>query len=391
MRLGCQLPASGANMKAKTILLASALASISGIAQAQMAQADVPTRKIANQYICTFNASVGRDSVEAETGKAVGRALGEVLHTYKNTIRGFAVRMPAMPDRSPVSELRANNPRIADCEQDQEVKAVVQGQGRGKPGGGGGSGQQVTDWGVARVGGPGSPVSGRRAWIIDTGIEFTHPDLNVDQARSRTYVGGTPNDENGHGTHVAGTIAAKDNNIGVVGVSPGSPVVSVRVLNRQGSGTTSGVIAGVDYVASAAASGDVANMSLGGGASASLDAAVVKAAAKGIKFALAAGNESDDANNHSPARAEGDNIYTVSAMSSSGALASFSNYGNPPVDYAAPGVSIKSTYKGGGYATLSGTSMAAPHVAGILMLGNVKSDGTVTGDPDGNPDPIAHR
>ena len=376
-------------MKAKTILLASALASMSGIAQAQMAQADGPTRKIANQFICTFDASVGRDRVEAETGKAVGRALGDVLHTYKNTIRGFAVRMPAMPDRSPVAELRANNPKIASCEQDQEVKALI--QGRGKPGGGGGSGQQQTDWGVTRVGGPGTAVSGRRAWVIDTGVDFTHPDLNVDQGRSRTYVGGTPNDEHGHGTHVAGTIAARNNNFGVVGVAPGAPVVSVRVLNRQGRGTTSGVIAGVDYVAGAAASGDVANMSLGGGASDALDNAVEDAAANGIKFALAAGNESDDANSHSPARANGPNIYTVSAMSSSGAFASFSNFGNPPVDYAAPGVSIKSTYKGGGYATMSGTSMAAPHVAGILMTGAVKADGNVTGDPDGNPDPIAHR
>ncbi len=228
--------------------------------------------------------------------------------------------------------------------------------------------------------------------MIDTGIDFTHPDLNVDTGRSRTYVGGTPADENGHGTHVAGTIAAKDNTFGVVGVAPGAPVVSVRVLNRSGSGTTSGVIAGIDYVASAAASGDVANMSLGGGASSALDTAVVNAASKGIRFVLAAGNESDDANNHSPARAEGSNIYTISAMSSSGALASFSNYGNPPVDFAAPGVSIKSTYKGGAYATLSGTSMAAPHVAGILMTtNNVATAGNVTGDPDGDPDPIAHR
>jgi len=174
-------------------------------------------------------------------------------------------------------------------------------------------------------------------------------------------------------------------------VAPGALLVSVRVLNRQGRGTNSGVIAGVDYVASHAANGDVANMSLGGGASSALDAAVVNAASKGIKFTLAAGNESDDADNHSPARAEGANIYTVSAFGKTNdAFASFSNFGSH-VDYAEPGVSIKSTYKSGGYATLSGTSMAAPHLAGILMTGNVRNGGIVNGDPDGDPDTIGIR
>jgi subtilisin family serine protease len=176
----------------------------------------------------------------------------------------------------------------------------------------------------------------------------------------------------------------------VVGVAAGATVVSVRVLNRQGSGTTSGVIAGVNYVAEAAAQGDVANMSLGGGISEALDNAVIAASAK-VKFAIAAGNESMDANLSSPARANGNNIYTVSAMRQGDIWASFSNYGNPPVDYCAPGVYIFSTYKNGGYATLSGTSMAAPHVAGLLLLGRISTDGYVSGDPDGNADPIAHR
>lgn len=373
-------------MKIKSILLAGALIGMPGAGFAQaMAEAVGPTGKIANQFICTFDGSVTRANVDAETGKAVGRALGQVLHTYKNTVRGFAVRMPAMPDRSPVAELRANNPKIASCEQDQEVKAFPKPQ---PPSSG-----QVTDWGVTRVGGPATPVAGRKAWVIDSGIDVDHPDLNVDVARSRSFINdSSPDDANGHGTHVAGTIAARNNSIGVVGVAPGAPVVAVRVLDRRGRGTTSGVIAGVDYVAATASTGDVANMSLGGGVSTALDAAVISAASKGIKFTLAAGNESDDADNHSPARANHANIYTVSAMSSSGAFASFSNYGNPPVDFAAPGVSIRSTYKGGGYATLSGTSMAAPHVAGILMTqNNVGSSGTVSGDPDGNPDPIARR
>jgi subtilisin family serine protease len=116
---------------------------------------------------------------------------------------------------------------------------------------------------------------------------------------------------------------------------------------------------------------------------------VIAAAATGVKFVLAAGNESDDANNHSPARANGPNIYTISAMNSSDNWASFSNFGTP-VDYCAPGVSIFSTWKDGGYNTISGTSMAAPHAAGVLLLGNPTTDGTVNGDPDGNPDPIIH-
>jgi len=131
-------------------------------------------------------------------------------------------------------------------------------------------------------------------------------------------------------------------------------------------------------------------MSLGGPAYQPLDDAVVALGKKGIKISLAAGNESDNANNHSPARANGLNVYTVSAMGTSDKWASFSNFGNPPVDFCAPGVSIYSTYKGGAYATMSGTSMAAPHVCGLLLLGNVNTDGKVIGDPDGNPDLIAH-
>ena len=129
-------------------------------------------------------------------------------------------------------------------------------------------------------------------------------------------------------------------------------------------------------------------MSLGGPVSQALDDAVSAAASKGVKFVLAAGNESTNANNSSPARVNGANIYTISAMNSSDSWASFSNYGNPPVDYAAPGVSIKSTWKGGGYNTISGTSMASPHAAGVLLLGAARTDGTVKNDPDGNPDQI---
>jgi len=168
-------------------------------------------------------------------------------------------------------------------------------------------------------------------------------------------------------------------------------VVAVRVLNNAGSGTNSDVIAGVDYVASAAGGTGVANMSLGGGPSTALDQAVLNAAATGVKFVLAAGNESDNVANHSPGRANGPNVYTVSAFgrtANGGDLwASFSNFG-AGIDYSEPGVSILSTYKGGAYATMSGTSMATPHLAGLLLLGSVKNDGAVPGDPDGTHEPI---
>lgn len=357
------------------------------------AQADVALGPVNNQFICTFPRSMPGASVRNEAGKAVGPALGEILHVYQHSIKGFAVRMPAQPGvRSAVAELRANNPKIAYCEQDQTVRALAPPPGKG-PGGGSPPPEEVP-WGITRVGGPGGQ-SANTAWVIDSGIDLDHPDLNVDGSRNVTYVGGTPDDENGHGTHVAGTIAAiGGNGLGVVGVSPGTTVVSVRVLNRRGSGTWSGVIAGVDYVAANGEAGDVANMSLGGGFSSSVNAAV-EAASANVKFTIAAGNSGDDAKDYSPASATGNNIYTVSASDINNAMPSWSNYGNPPVDWAEPGVSIKSTYKNGGYNTLSGTSMAAPHLAGILVQGGVsqcrKTDGSllfVSNDPDGNPDKV---
>ena len=200
-------------------------------------------------------------------------------------------------------------------------------------------------------------------------------------------------DDNGHGTHCAGIVAAIDNTVGVVGVAAGAKVVPVKVLDKRGSGAMSIIIAGVDYVTANGVAGDAANMSLGGSPYDPLDAKVVAMGAAGLFVSLAAGNESDDANNHSPARANGLNIYTISACNSLDAWASFSNYGNPPIDYCAPGVSILSTYKGGALATMSGTSMAAPHACGVLLATGGKPSflGYVTGDPDGNPDKIIHK
>ncbi|MFY0644289.1 MAG: S8 family serine peptidase [Bacteroidia bacterium] len=255
----------------------------------------------------------------------------------------------------------------------------------GKPGGGDGdSDPQQTPYGIGMVNGT-SYSGGNVAWILDSGIDLDHPDLNVNVTLSRSFLSGrqssNPDDQNGHGTHVAGTVAAIDNNIGVVGVAAGATVISVRVLDRKGSGSTSGVINGVDYVAANGSAGDVANMSLTGGAYTLLDDAVKSAAANGIRFCLASGNDGRDANNYSPARANANNVYTVAAMNSSKVWASFSNYSSPPVDYIEPGVNVLSCWKNGGYNTISGTSMATPHLAGVLLLGTVSSGGTVSGPP----------
>ena len=310
----------------------------------------------------------------------------EISQVYVKSLSGVSLLLTD----DEVETLR-NDKRVKYLEEDQIVKVSM-----GGPPGGGGNGDptQTTPWGVTRVGGAIDGTNAGKAWIIDSGIDLDHSDLNVDVNNSISFLNGgggaaSPDDQNGHGTHVAGTVAAIDNGIGVIGVAAGASVVAVRVLDRRGSGSTSGVIAGVDYVAANANSGDAANMSLGGGVSTALDNAVI-AASSSCPFVLAAGNESQNANNSSPARANGSNIYTVSSMAQGDNWSSFSNYGNPPVDYCAPGSSVYSTYKSGGYATLSGTSMAAPHVCGILLIGGITSDGTVNGDPDGNPDDIAH-
>jgi subtilisin family serine protease len=369
-------------MKLKTLILSAA---IPCALLALPAEAQGRGEKIENSYICVFkDKAVSRGNARAEAEKAV-RGNGQLKQVYSVALRGFAADLPAQA----VENMQRNNPNIAFCEQDQVVTAGPV-QAAARPGGGGGTQPaQETPWGIARVGG-GLAGTYATAWVIDSGIDASHPDLNVDSARSRSFLRDTSwIDANGHGTHVAGTIAAYDNAIGVIGVAPGAPLVAVRVLDRRGSGSNSGVIAGVDYVAANGRPGDVANMSLGGGVSSALDTAVVNAAASsGVRFALAAGNEADNANNHSPARANGTNVYTISAFAQGDVLASFSNYGNPPIDFSEPGVAVKSTWLGGAYNTISGTSMATPHFAGLLLLGSVRSGGTISGDRDSIADTI---
>jgi subtilisin family serine protease len=331
-------------------------------------------------YLVTFKDGVDVTAASNDLARGNGFTIRYLRH---DAARGFSAVIPQARLANVIAD-----PRVEIVEKDGPVSLIAPIRDQARPGGGGGS--QTTPWGITRVGGAGDGT-GKTAWIIDSGIDLAHGDLNTSKNCHVYYAGNSPSDGNGHGTHVAGTVAAKNNSQDVVGVAANAYVCSVRVLGNSGSGSWEGVINGVNYVAANGASGDVANMSLGGsGTNATLEKAVSDASAR-VKMVLAAGNDGAHASNFTPARVNGSNIYTISAIASNNCLTSWSNYGNPPVDYAAPGASILSTKKGGGTTTMSGTSMAAPHVAGILLLGSVRADGNACTDPDGNPDPIAHR
>lgn len=287
-----------------------------------------------------------------------------VSHVYRHALKGYAAAIPA----GRLDDIRSD-PRVAYVESDAVAAASA------KPGGGGTTKPpppQTVPAGIAAVGattsttvaGDGSGSVDGQLWVIDTGVDAAHTDLNV--VEFKNFVGGPNKDCNGHGTHVAGTAAARDNASYVVGVAPGAAVHAVKVLGCNGSGSYSAVIAGVDYVTGNAAAGSVANMSLGGPVSTALDDAVRRSAAAGVLYVLAAGNESVDACTTSPARTgEGtDNgIITVGAVDGTGDAAYFSNAGTC-VDLWAPGVQVLSTWPGSTTKVLSGTSMASPHVAG---------------------------
>lgn len=375
------------------VLLPGAKSGAAASAAATPAAA-APGSNIPDSWICVFKAgAVARGAEQSEANKVVGKAGGRIGHVYRYALQGFSINLPAQA----ATAVAAHNPNIAFCEADQIATVIDPVNALAKPGGGGGgTTTETTPPGITSIGGGTANYTGAgRAFVIDSGIDLTHPDLNVDMALSRNFVSRetSPNDLNGHGSHVAGTIAAKKgNSLGVVGVAPGAKVIAVRVLDRRGSGAYSSVIAGVDYVASIGGLGDVANMSLGGPVSDALDQAVINASnVSRVVFALAAGNETDDANNHSPARADGPYILTVAAVNSSDTFASFSNYSviNDPVDFAEPGVSILSTWKDGGYNTISGTSMATPHLAGLVLLGGPRATTRVSSAaPNGARFPI---
>jgi subtilisin family serine protease len=338
--------------------------------------------EVSNQCIVMMKGTLSKQDIGKKASQLSANGVG-IKHAYSAGFNGMTVKMNCMAAKKAFS---------GDDSVTKFIPDGVVSIAKGKPGGGGGGSSQVTPWGVSRVGGP-VDGTGRTAWVIDTGIDLDHPDLNVDDTNGfSAWTSGRNagmDDKNGHGTHVAGSIAALDNSTGVVGVAAGAKVVPIKVLDSRGSGSWSGVLAGVDHVANNASPGDCVNMSLGGGFSQDLNDAVIAAAqSSGAMWAIAAGNDGDHANNHSPASANHARIYTISATDVNDNMPSWSNYGNPPVDYAAPGVSILSTAKGGGTTTMSGTSMAAPHACAILMMGNPRTSGTAGNDPDGNPDPI---
>jgi subtilisin len=341
------------------------------VAQSTRAQGVIP-----DQYIVVFKDTVG-DPRQVANEHAQQHGAG-VDHIYEHVYKGYSARIP----NNRVATVRAD-PRVQYVSEDREVEAFA----------------QTLPTGIDRIDGElTSTVSGNGSGsvdvdvaVIDTGIQTNHPDLNV-VGGYNCQSGRSYDDGNGHGTHVAGTIGAKDDGIGVVGVAPGARLWAVRVLNNQGSGSWSSIICGIDWVTKNKATIEVANMSLGGTSSKpngsgcstgeALHDAICKSVAAGVTYVVAAGNDSKDASGFVPAAY--DEVITVSALADfdgkpgglgkatcrsdeDDTLANFSNYG-PAVDLIAPGVCILSTWKGSGYNTISGTSMASPHVAGAAAL-----------------------
>ena len=313
-------------------------------------------RKIPNRYIVVLDDSgdseVDSDAAAEELTREHG---GKVEQVYRAALKGFSAEMS---EKEAVA--LSHNPRVKFIEEDGEVFANAT--------------QTGATWGIDRIDQRDRPTDGNyvynatgngvNAYIIDTGIRVTHSEFGARATAAYDAIGDgqNGNDCNGHGTHVAGTVGGT-----TYGVAKNVRLYAVRVLNCQGSGSNSGVIAGVDWVRTNHVKPAVANMSLGGSASSALDSAVNNAVAAGVTFAVAAGNENQDACNVSPARAA--NAITVGATTSSDARSSFSNYGSC-VDIFAPGSSITSAWYTSNTATntISGTSMASPHVAGVAAL-----------------------
>ena len=347
-------------------------------------------------HIIVFNEDVDVDSTVADLARAHG--LG-VTNVYRYALRGMAAMVP----EGRLNALR-NDPRVAYVEANLEAHTL----GGHLP-----TGVDRIDADLnatANIDGLDNPVDVDVA-IIDTGIDLDHPDLNVFRAVDCTKGpncerGGDGNDGHFHGTHVAGTVGALDNGIGVVGMAPGARLWAVKVLRNDGSGFFSDVIEGIDYVTKNAGSIEVANMSLGGvGKMDSLRTAIQNSVAAGVVYVVAAGNSSKDvygsdglfgtnddfipasypevaaisAMGDTDGKAGGQGAYTSYATADD-TFAGFTNFsnsvvdGNPvtslgaAIDLAAPGVDILSTWNDGGTGTISGTSMAAPHVAGAAAL-----------------------
>lgn len=329
-------------------------------------------------YIVVLKPGTPAASTAASMTRQYGGRLGFV---YSHAIRGFSVTISAAG-----AQAMAHNSHVSFVEADREVHLEA----------------QTTPTGITRmyasqnasidIDGTDDKRVDVDVAVIDTGIDRQQPELNVvdgincaQGSPMSAKCSGDGDDDHYHGTHVAGTIAALDNGDGVVGVAPGARLYAVKVLNSQGSGYTSWIVAGIDWVTARASTIEVANMSLGGsGYSAAEYNAIQGAVNAGVAFAVAAGNSSADASGFSPGGF--DNVLSVSALADfdgipgglgsptcrsdvDDTLASFSNWGSQ-VDIAAPGVCILSTYpiEKGSYGTISGTSMASPHVAGALAL-----------------------
>ncbi|MHA2799850.1 S8 family peptidase [Vibrio harveyi] len=322
---------------------------------------------IADRYIVVFHQPqmMMNNSLELQqfTQQSVDRMSGlysiQVESVFDNSISGFVATLA--PEQ--LKALRAD-PRVKYIEQDRilTLDPIVSAEVN----------QSNAIWGLDRIDQRSLPLNnnysanfdgtGVTAYVIDTGVNNSHVEFAGRSISGYDFVDNDADasDCNGHGTHVAGTIGGS-----LYGVAKNVSIVGVRVLSCSGSGSTSGVIAGVDWVAANASGPSVANMSLGGGQSVALDSAVQSAVQSGVSFMLAAGNSNADSCNYSPARVSSG--VTVGSTTSSDARSSFSNWGSC-VDVFAPGSQIKSAWYDGGYKTISGTSMATPHVAGVAAL-----------------------